>query len=244
MKWPFLISIALSIGVGILITVSFNNIWIGASIAIILQLGLTAYGASYIRSGFFIKSTNVIQAGQMRLVLSFDDGPDRYTDGIMQVLDKHGVKAVFFVIGEKVVGNEEQVRKLNSHGHLVGNHTTSHKGSFYFWSSKKMLADIEHNNTQLSKIIGKAITYFRPPFGVTNPSLARAIKKTGMITVGWSIRTLDTVRKPDEKMEKKILGKVKDGDIILFHDTTNGLIELLDSLIPRLKEKGFNFVIL
>lgn len=244
MRWPFYISWLVSLSTGILLGLIFDSTLITLVIIFFLQLGFTFYGASNIRSGFFIDTINKISSENKRIVLSFDDGPENSTLEILSVLNKHGIKAMFFVIGNKIGNRGEIIKKIHDDGHIIGNHTFSHAGPFYFWSHTKMQADILKNNELIEAITKNPVKHFRPPFGVTNPSLAKAISRTGLKTIGWTFRSLDTVRPLDQVMENRLYNELVGGEILLFHDTTAGMAEFLDRMIPKLKEKGFNFVIL
>ena len=82
---------------------------------------------------------------------------------------------------------------------------------------------------------------FRPPYGVTNPSLKKALEKTDMYSIGWSVRTFDTVRNADRVM-KKLKNKTRPGDVILFHDTDDKIIDLTDNYLSWLNKEGFKVV--
>lgn len=91
----------------------------------------------------------------------------------------------------------------------------------------------------IEKSIGKKTRLFRPPFGVTNPNISKALKKTGLISVGWSLRSLDTVNN-SEKVLQKLKKKLKPGDVILFHDNRKNTPEILKSFLPWLSENHFD----
>lgn len=242
MRRPFFISVFISTSSWLLLS-WFVNPWIGFAIGVFLLSAFIAYGAFYIRSGFFIPCINRIPKSENKIVISFDDGPSEYTSKVLEVLKKHEVKAMFFIVGKHVLGNENLLLEIKNDGHIIGNHTWSHDKLFDFWSSNRMYMDIEHNSKMLKKITGDEVLYFRPPYGVTNPPLAKALKKTSMITVGWSFRSLDSVNGTSILMQEKVLKRVVAGDILLFHDTVKGMPQFLDKLIPELQSKGFKFAL-
>jgi len=244
MRAGFFLSWLFSICFGISTGFLFHSIWLGVFLGIWALLSLIFFGVYNIRSGFFIKTWNRLEPGRNNIVLSFDDGPDPLTPEVLGILQKHGVKAMFFLIGHKIEGRRELVQKIHHEGHVIGNHTFSHTGRFYFWTASKMLEDINRTTLLIESITGERVRYFRPPFGVTNPPLAKALSKTRLDTIGWSFRSFDTVRPLDARMEKRVMREVKKGDILLFHDTSQGMAEFLDRMIPKLKEKGFKFVLL
>jgi peptidoglycan/xylan/chitin deacetylase (PgdA/CDA1 family) len=83
------------------------------------------------------------------------------------------------------------------------------------------------------------VKLFRPPYGVTNPMLSRAIKKMRYQSIGWSLKSDDTVIKDESELLNNVLSKVRNGDIILFHDNKPLNVKTLDKLIGHLQEKGF-----
>ena len=74
-------------------------------------------------------------------------------------------------------------------------------------------------------------SFFRPPFGVTNPNIAKAVKKLNLHTFGWSIRSLDTIAKDPEKVYNKIVSKIKKGDVVLIHDSSDLSVVVLEKLL-------------
>ena len=80
---------------------------------------------------------------------------------------------------------------------------------------------------------------FRPPYGVTNPNLARAVKAGNYLPVGWSIRSLDTVAKDETQLLNRILAQLKPGAVILLHDTGKITADILPQLIRGIREQGY-----
>jgi len=84
--------------------------------------------------------------------------------------------------------------------------------------------------------------FFRPPYGVTNPNLAKAIKAGNYHSIGWSVRSMDTVAKTEQKLLLKITTNLKSGDIVLLHDSVDITIQTLQKIIDAIKAKGFEIV--
>ena len=83
---------------------------------------------------------------------------------------------------------------------------------------------------------------FRPPYGVTNPTLARVVKKMGLVVIGWSIRSLDTMIKDPKKVAARIRKRLHPGAVVLMHDTRKDLPVILEEVIKNAKEKGYRFI--
>lgn len=126
--------------------------------------------------------------------LTFDDGPyPPETERVLDVLRERGARATFFLIGSKVSGNEAVLRRMLAEGHTLGLHTYSHAGTFPLLSFDKMLADVNEGKSAVESVSGKKISLFRPPFGVTNPTIAKVVRILGLQTVGWDVRSFDTM---------------------------------------------------
>lgn len=202
------------------------------------------YGSYYIGSGFYIRvicsgHTPAAQAVK-QIALSFDDGPaEQYTAGILDILKEHRVEAAFFCIGQRIPGREALLRQVHEAGHIIGNHSHSHHLWFDLFSSARMTADLGQAGEAVQKVIGLTPRLFRPPYGVTNPNLARAIKRGAYIPVGWNIRSLDTVIKDEKKLLARVTGAFRPGAVILFHDTSAATLSVLPEIIRRAAAEGY-----
>jgi peptidoglycan/xylan/chitin deacetylase (PgdA/CDA1 family) len=200
-------------------------------------------GAYLIGLNFHVNSQNKLSGNSKKVVLTFDDGPHHpNTSKVIDVLEKHNIKAIFFIIGKNIGGNEPIIHDLISKGHLIGNHSYSHHKWIDLWSYKKICADFELCQTKL-KNQGISSNLFRPPYGVTNPNISKAIKKLNLNSIGWNIRSYDTSTKDLAVIKKRILRRLKPGAIILLHDRLNYAPELLEELITEIKNQGYEFTV-
>jgi len=218
---------------------SFNLSWWLFVFWIHIFLIVQFCGAYFIGLNFHLKSIN--QLNSKDVLLTFDDGPHNpNTSKVLEVLKKHQVKALFFVIGKNINGNEEIVKQIVADGHQLGNHSFTHHNWIDVWSTKKVTEDFATCQKQI-ELYQPQTKLFRPPYGVTNPNLARAVKTLNFQSVGWSIRSYDTSIKDIEKIKERILSQLKPGAIILLHDRLDFMPELLEVLIPEIKSKGYQF---
>ncbi|TDX02277.1 polysaccharide deacetylase family protein [Dinghuibacter silviterrae] len=200
------------------------------------------WGSYHIGSNFYIKVICRGPKEKKEVVLTFDDGPmEQYTPEILEVLAEKGVTATFFLIGKNIPGREDLVRKIYDGGHLIGNHSDSHHVLFDLFSTRKMRADLRAMNAKVREILGVTPRLFRPPYGVTNPNLARAIRKEGVTPIGWNVRSLDTVINDPKALDQRVSKKLKPGSILLFHDTSRSTLTMLPGLIDQIKSKGYTF---
>jgi len=211
--------------------------------AVIIAILCFLFYASYsIKSQIYVRALCRVKTDEKIVYLTFDDTPDtNQTPKVLDVLKNNNIKALFFCIGNRAEGNEQIVRRIVNEGHIIGNHSFSHSNSFPIFGRKKMLADIEKCQTLLKDIIGCEPAFFRPPFGVTNPNVAWAVKKAGLKVIGWNIRSYDTNKASSDKIVRRIKRQLKKGSIILLHDRLSGSEHLLQSLIDTIKEEGYSF---
>lgn len=200
-------------------------------------------GVSIIKWNYFIPSINKVASGQV--CLTFDDGPGINTSEILDLLKKENIKAMFFVIGKHCTEHPEMLKRIHEEGHVIGNHSYMHENKLGWSSTKLLVKDIESCNAQIQHITGIAPRFYRPPFGITNPRIARAVKRTNMQSVGWSIRTYDTAIKDLNKLTNRTLKKINaQGHIILMHDHCTHTPALLSEIIQSCRSKGIDFVTL
>ena len=201
------------------------------------------YGSYLIQAGFYLKSICALPSDKKQVAFSFDDGPSQnYTIEILDLLKAHDIKAAFFCIGNRIPNNEPILKRIHEDGHIIGNHSYSHHFWFDLFSSKKMFMDMLQMDEMVEKAIGVRPRFFRPPYGVTNPNLRKAIVDAKYISVGWNIRSMDTVIKEPNRLLEKIKKSIKPGAIILFHDTSKTTVEVLPELIRWIRKNGYEIV--
>ena len=197
-------------------------------------------GAYFIGLNFHLTSFNHLNTSDKKVLLTFDDGPHANTIKVLEVLEKHDVKALFFIIGKNIHGNEVILKQIITDGHQIGNHSFSHHNFIDLWSTKKVTKDFETCQKLIEQYQSQS-KLFRPPYGVTNPNIARAVKTLGLQSIGWNVRSYDTSIKDVEKIKQRVLSQLKPGAIILLHDRLDFMPELVEVLIPAIKEKGYSF---
>lgn len=164
-------------------------------LAIVLSITVfMVWASASIRSGVYVRAFCCEKTDRKVVYLTFDDGPHPpETERVLDVLRERGARATFFLIGSKVSGNEVVLRRMLEEGHALGLHTYSHAGTFPLLSFDKMLADVNEGKRAVESVAGKKISLFRPPFGVTNPTISKVIRTLGLQTVGWDVRSFDTM---------------------------------------------------
>ncbi len=206
-------------------------------------MALLVLGSIKMKMHFYIRSVMGGNPCKKEVAFSFDDGPDsEITPKVLEILREHGIKAVFFTVGSKIEGNTRLVKQMDEEGHLVGGHSFSHHFFFDLMPYSRLKNELESTEDLIFKITGKKIKWFRPPYGVTNPSLARAIRHMGYLPVGWTLKSLDTVIDNERELVERIRSKIRPGDLLLFHDTKPVLTRALPLLIRYLNEQQYRIV--
>lgn len=180
------------------------------------------------------------------IYLTFDDGPTpEITERVLEILDKHHIKATFFCIGDNVRKHPEIVQKILSKQHSVGNHTYSHlKG----WKTptKTYISNSEACEIKLNSLFKiRNSKLFRPPYGKITPWQSYKLRKLGYKIIMWDVLSKDyDASISAEKCYENVIQNVLSGSIIVFHDSNKAKENVLNSLektIETLKSKGFKF---
>ena len=186
--------------------------------------------------------------------LTFDDGPSRQTQKVLDVLEQYQVKASFFVVsGNMTESGKEALQRAAAEGHAIGMHSDSHDYKKIYSSVETLLKDYEKVFTMLQETIGKTPTLYRFPGGSYNSVGKSCIKKAipemerrGFIYFDWNVTAEDAVGTPTASSIKKNIFKNLDQTVqpvILMHDgSCNGLtVEVLPEIIEELIERGYCF---
>ncbi len=206
-------------------------------------IGIASWGSFDIRLNYFLKAySNNPNENDKRIALTFDDGPHEMTDKVLDLLLQYNAKGTFFCIGTQIEKHPDILQRIISEGHIVGNHTYSHSKSFGFFSTNEVEQEITQTNTLLENKIQKKSLLFRPPFGVTNPNVAKAIAKTGHYVIGWNIRSLDAVIEDESQILERIKKRIQSGGIILLHDTSLKTVNVLEQLLLFLQSESYEMI--
>jgi len=159
---------------------------------------------------------------------------------ILDILKANNVKATFFVLGEWAEKFPEVIKRMADEGHDVANHSDTHPhiASIGYEDIKK---EITSANSKIEKLTGKKNDLFRAPYGEYNDNVITASEELGFYTIQWDVDSLDWKNLGKENILNRVLSKTKNGSIILMHNGTEDTANVLDEMIKKLKEKGFNF---
>ncbi len=233
------ISVVCGIGAMVLLLLSWRGTvaWYLVLIPIFIFIVCAIYGASVMSANFFIESKCKAQQPTDAISVTFDDGPlADHTEKILDILAEYKVKAVFFCIGKNIAANPALAKRIIEEGHLIANHSYHHSPMFSLQSTTKIVNELLQTEKEIEKITGYKSKWFRPPYGVLNPMVAKAIRKCGYQSIGWSIRSFDTKNQTADELFQRTTKSLRGGDIVLFHD--NG--KQTDEVLPRFFEYAKN----
>ena len=220
-----------------------EHYWIWLLLLVGIYIGISVAMAFVIRSGYHHKAFCHRKTEFKVCALTFDDGPDaQITPRILDILKKAEVEATFFQIGYKIAGNEKLLKRMNDEGHLVGNHGWSHHPLFDFFRAPRMRREFERTGEVIESVICRKPNLLRPPFGVINPMVSRAINALGVHVIGWDVRSFDTLKRDTKSIIKRVLSKTKPGSVILLHDHLEMAPEILEGIIDGLKKQEFKII--
>jgi peptidoglycan/xylan/chitin deacetylase (PgdA/CDA1 family) len=208
---------------------------------------LTLYLLFHPRNQWLVANRSRVD-GVGSVALTFDDGPDPLdTPKLLDLLREKGVKATFFVVGKRADQYPEIVLRAWAEGHLIANHTWSHRLLFCFLTPSRLRAEIERGTESVRRICGSRPRLFRSPVGLRHPLLRPYLNDAGLEYVSWTIRTRDTLTSNSGVLAQRILSQATSGDIILLHDHlprgTHVMLEALPRVIDELRARGFEFVL-
>jgi peptidoglycan/xylan/chitin deacetylase (PgdA/CDA1 family) len=174
--------------------------------------------------------------------LTIDDGPDESdTPRILDLLDRHGASATFFVVGERVERSPNLIMEIVRRGHQIGHHTHTHPART-FWCAGPQRVNAELDRTlDALRALGIRPTLFRPPVGIKPLLIAPALERRGLRCIGWSVRSGDCRMTSPEQLAAGMAHQLRPGAIILLHEgpsvpaavRVKGISLLLDAISAR-----------
>lgn len=178
--------------------------------------------------------------------LTIDDGPSDDTPAILDLLDAHGAKATFFLVGERAAARPQLAREIARRGHGIGNHSASHPQA-WFWAlgPRRMRREIADAQRQLSAATGVAPRWFRAVVGHANPFVHAPLRDLGLARVAWSARGFDAVKSDVERVVAGIGSGLAPGAIVLLHEgAAHGRnVEMIAGVLRKLDALGLKAVL-
>jgi peptidoglycan-N-acetylglucosamine deacetylase len=178
------------------------------------------------------------------VALTFDDGPHpTYTKEVLDTLDTYQIKATFFLIGEKVKKYPDIAKEIVRRGHDVGSHGYKVDRWLTLRGQKAVDQDLAQSVAIIEEITGIRPVFFRPPYGFTNPRLARAAEQLDLLMVGWNVRGLDGVAwTTEQRLLTRVVPQLKPGSIVCLHDAAEleDRVPVVPKALPALCQAVFD----
>ena len=180
------------------------------------------------------------------LYLTFDAGYENgSTEKILDTLEKHNVKAAFFLVGNYIEKNADLVRRMVDEGHIVGNHTMHHPDMSKIADKESFLKELQDLETLFQETTGKKMPkFYRPPQGAYSDANLKMAQELGYKTVFWSLAYVDWKNDDQPTREQafsKLLPRTHNGAVVLLHSTSTTNAEILDELLTKWKALGYTF---
>ena len=227
---------------------TINPAWFGVG-GVCAVAGLYAWGAVAPGAQIFGPTLRRLDDGS-RMAITFDDGPNPVvTPGVLELLERYGATATFFLIGQRVRAFPALAREIVERGHAVGNHTETHP-SLTFLSSGRIAEELERCDDAIMAATGKRPRWMRPPYGYRSPSLDSIVRRRGGAGVAmWNVAARDWRTHAPEPVIQR-LRRARGGDIVLLHDGDHRVLEgkrghvvtALEYWLPRWRDAGIQFV--
>ena len=179
--------------------------------------------------------------GNKVIALTFDDGPGPYTEKLLDILDKYDAKATFFLIGSKVSARANTLRRMQSRGHQLGNHSWSHP-ELNKVSTEQLASEIDQTNNAIKQAVGTKPNIIRPPYGAFNRAVLEQFRQRGMSAVVWSVDTRDWADRNSEIVCSRAVAGARNGAVILMHDIHPTSVNAVPCILNSLKQQGYSFV--
>ena len=184
---------------------------------------------------------SAIDPNKPMVALTFDDGPSKHTNRLLDAFAAHGGKGTFFVVGNIIENRTEALKRMVAEGHQIAGHSWDHR-QLTKLSSTDLTDQIMNTRAKIYDVTEIDTTMIRPPYGSYNDEVKQVCTDLGIVMVNWSLDTLDWKYKDAGKIYNTIMSDVKDGDIILCHDLHSTTVDAMERVIPALIEKGYQLV--
>lgn len=189
-------------------------------------------------NGKLVSKESSIDPNKPMMALTFDDGPGERTDELLEVLNKYNAHATFFMLGEKIEGQEKIIEKMVQIGCELGNHSYDHP-ALSGLDASGVQKQMSKTNDLLVAACGKSATVMRPPYG---DYAGEAQDNVGLPIILWNVDTLDWDTMDTQSTINAVKEYADDGDIVLLHDIHSPTIDAVLELVPYLIGEGYQLV--
>ena len=183
-----------------------------------------------------------VEREDKKISISFDCawGVD-YTDKLLATMQEENVRCTFFMVEFWAKAHPDYVKKIHEMGHEIGTHSATHP---YMSKLDKnaVVKELSSSCQVIENITGKKVEVFRPPYGDYNDNLIETASELNLYTIQWDVDSLDWKNLSSNQIQERVLSKVKNGSIVLFHNQGLHTAQALPKIIKTLKNKGYEIV--
>lgn len=234
----------------VFVVIKRRSLIVAAAFVVLLAVLTASVGAADAAGVYFGVSTRKIPVYSVErgedeekvVALTFDAawGADK-TRGIVDILAEHKARGTFFLVGFWLDKYPEETAAIAEAGMEIGNHSANHLNMPRL-NEETMREEILSVNERINELTGKTPTYFRAPYGDYSDKLMTVVEELGMVGVQWSIDSLDWKGLSAKQIVERVVPNAKNGDIILFHNNSDHVLDALPLVLMGLEAKGFSFV--
>ena len=188
-----------------------------------------------------------VETNEKIVALTFDDGPKPdYTEKIMDILKKEGVKATFFLVGREIRKHSEQAKEIVAHGHELGNHSFTHHRMIILGYGQ-VVREISDTSDAIREVGYSGPILFRPPYGKKLLVLPYYLEKIGMPSITWDLQpeSYPEIANDAGRISRYVVSEARPGSIVLLHvmnKSRTASIDAVEGLIDGLRKRGYSFV--
>ena len=178
-----------------------------------------------------------VERDDKKIAISFDCAwGTEYTDAILRILAQNDIKCTFFAVEFWVEKNPEHAKKIVDAGHELGTHSKTH--SYMSKQNEKEIRDeLTSSSAVIERVTGKKPTLFRAPYGDYDDLLIETANEQGLSVIQWDVDSLDWKDLSSGEIYNRVIKKVKNGSIVLFHNQGLNTAEALTPIIKELKKQ-------
>lgn len=208
---------------------------------VLLAITIDGSNSAQVFFGYNVKKTPIycVQTTEKKVAISFDAawGADK-TQDIMDNLKEFNANATFFLVGFWVDKYPEMTKKIDQSGFEIGTHSNTHPDMTTL-SKENVEKELDLSMGLIENAIGKKVSVFRPPYGAYNNTLLEVCAEKNLYAIQWDVDSLDWKGLSAENITQRIIGRVKNGSIILCHNNSDHIVEALPMILSRLNQMGY-----
>lgn len=210
-------------------------------VAVLLSVSINGTTSAQVYFGYSTRKVPIynVETEEKQVAISFDAawGADK-TQGIIDILEEFDCTATFFLVGFWVDDYTDMVKAIDDAGLEIGTHSNTHPDMVKL-DKATMKSELETSISKIKAVTGKDVSLFRAPFGSYNNDLLDTAESLNLKTIQWDVDSLDWKGLSASEIANRVLGRVKNGSIILMHNNSDNVLDGLRLILNKLKIQGY-----